>query len=205
LDKFEITNTSEVEDKEETQIEPDGQSNTIINTAIMLSVIALIISILSFVNLQDRSNEIAGLKSQLAEAEKRLVKIELKEMEEVTFGFNRPAYLDPSLPGVGYSVTDTNLGPFLIILEDLQPYLDGYKLHISIGNLTSVPLTSFVVNAEWGKSDNESTVQTKEIPINQTLNPACWNKVELVLNPVKMDEFQYLKINLNINQCKLKG
>ena len=68
--------------------------------------------------------------------------MEALEHENATF--------DPASPGP-YQRVDTDIGPLLISLGKAEPYLDGYTVHINIGNLSSATLIGFKLSAKWAK------------------------------------------------------
>ncbi len=50
-----------------------------------------------------------------------------------------------------YSCIDIDQGKFLISCQDAEPYLDGFRLPLKIGNLMAVDFTGYDLIVRWGK------------------------------------------------------
>jgi len=130
---------------------------------------------------------------------------------------NSEALFDAS-ESSGFSRVDSTSGFFLVSLKNVEPYLDGYKLTLNVGNPLSATYESLKFNVIWGKKLNsadsltdanayskwEKTLRNKEVTIADKLQPGAWNKVTLVLSPAKSDELGHIKIRLNAGQVSLR-
>ena len=134
----------------------------------------------------------------------------------------KAATLDPSTKD--YSFFDSDAGRLLISCESAEPFLDGHKVALRIGNPLSMTFKGFKLkirhggrapelpksvdtaqitkwqeaNAEWQK-----TLREKELSFTDTLSPAAWNRIEAVITPSKPDELAYLEITLETNTISL--
>ena len=129
--------------------------------------------------------------------------------------------LDPSGNGFGRLNTDT--GRFLIACENVQPYLDGDKVTVKIGNPNAADYHGFTLKVKWGQKEPEfpdstsepddtwqkahtkrkaddarwqAELQRKEIPFADLLKTGTWHTVEMVLSPVKSGGLGYIEIGM---------
>ena len=118
----------------------------------------------------------------------------------------------------GFSRINTDSGFFLVALKNVEPYLDGYRISLDVGNPLSATYKNLKFNVSWGKkydskeSANDpnayqkwvSTLHTKEISVVDDLAAGAWNKVQLVLSPAKSDELGYISIKLTTDTASLR-
>ena len=119
----------------------------------------------------------------------------------------------------GFQRVDANIGTFLVVLDNVQPYLDGQKITLLIGNPNYVIFNGLTLNVswgprepEWGKIANDADElgkaskayaegqHNKEIKLTDTLRPATWNKVRITIAPAKAEQFGQLGISIMTNQ-----
>lgn len=111
---------------------------------------------------------------------------------------------------------DTTSGFFLISLQDLKPYGNGYKLILHIGNPSTANYKGFKIKIRWAKnfdfsemkdwSEYESwneSIKEKEVSFTDILYPACWNRVELIVSPAKSDEIGFLELSMETDLVSL--
>ncbi len=114
-----------------------------------------------------------------------------------------------------YQLVETNVGPLLVALRDVKPYLNGQKLTIALGNpwFTSYSGAEFKLTwaktLEFGKPDFDyeewkKTKQEKTVKITNTLSSGSWNPVEIVLTPATPDQLGYLNLEINLDQLSLR-
>lgn len=103
----------------------------------------------------DSANSSSSLGVQLEDIGKRLDEME-RRLSSVDIDISilkvKPyltATFDPTTKE-GYSRLDTNVGTFLIAVQDVQPYLDGVKVRLEIGNIQSTTFNGFAVNGKYG-------------------------------------------------------
>jgi hypothetical protein len=103
----------------------------------------------------------------------------------------------------------------LVSLDEVVPYLDGYRVILNVGNPLGATYVGFNVKVRWGprydwsKFDAvayekwEKSVQNKEVSFTDSLKPMAWNKVEIILAATKSDEFGFLEISIDTNTVSL--
>lgn len=149
-------------------------------------------------------------------AEVELLKSEVSSLQtsvlQLEFARNDSAYLDPSAPNK-YSRADSNNGSFIISIDNIQPYVDGQKVTLDIGNLFDASYTGFSLTVVYGPrmptdpagmTDWNKSLKKLDQDFTQTLYAGTWNKIDVVLAPLKAEEFGYLNIVIHTNQISLR-
>jgi hypothetical protein len=123
----------------------------------------------------------------------------------------RSAKLDPSSPG-SYSKVETSVGFFLLSLEGAEPYLDGIKVKLEIGNPLALAFAGFQLSAKWGSRKPAGMaaierwttgLKSTSESYTQSLVPGKWNTVELILPSTKADQFGYLEISVGVDVVRM--
>jgi hypothetical protein len=118
----------------------------------------------------------------------------------------------------GFSRVNTDSGFFLVSLKNAEPYLDGYKITLDVGNPLSADYQNAKYQVAWGKkfdvndyTNNSNSYQawvaslhSKEISSSDNLMAGTWNKVQLVLSPAKSDELGYISIKFSTTTAMLR-
>ncbi|MFL6311260.1 MAG: hypothetical protein ACJ71W_04065 [Terriglobales bacterium] len=111
---------------------------------------------------------------------------------------------------------DTDSGIVLVSVEDAAPYLNGYKVHLSIGNPSSMGYSGYKLKVRWGKTYDfnkyteesytewDKSIQEKEISFTQKLDPGVWNPAELILTPASPDQLGYMTLASSTNTVSLR-
>jgi hypothetical protein len=124
--------------------------------------------------------------------------------EKVDSVIKQSVTLDPSEKG--YGIITTNSGHFFVSLDNVEPFLDGYRIVLRIGNPYAITFRDVRINAAWNKkfpSDiskyNEwaQTRRTQEFSESTELKPASWTTFRLALTETKPDQLGYLEIKLS--------
>jgi hypothetical protein len=104
---------------------------------------------------------------------------------------------------------DTDTGFFLISVMDAVPYLNGYKLHLRIGNPSYAGYSAAKLTVKWNKqyqydkyteasfSEWQKSYQTKETTLLDTLTAGSWNSVELILAPATTEQLGIVTLSMN--------
>ncbi|MFH1552814.1 MAG: DUF3251 domain-containing protein [Candidatus Omnitrophota bacterium] len=105
----------------------------------------------------------------------------------------------------GFQKIETATGFFLVACESVEPYSDGYKLTLIIGNPSAVTYNGFILMVKWGKKfDAGSTAtleewenslkQKKHLFASNILRPGAWNRAELDLSPATAEELGFIQL-----------
>lgn len=149
------------------------------------------------------TQKILDLQKQLTNLNFRIWQLENNE-KSISF--------DPSAAN-GFLRLRTNNGEFLISLKNVEPYLDGVRLTINIGNLYSASFNGFKIHAEWGprlaKEDTDwpawiNSLKKNDFTFTNTLRAGAWNNITFVLAPAKTDTFGYINLSMETDVISLQ-
>ena len=140
----------------------------------------------------------------------------------------KKAELDPRTSH--YSIAECRVGPLLVSCEGAEPYLDGHRVRLEIGNPLSAGLDGFTVKARYGARKpepvsaesaedevreyveylKESTLWRQDLKsceqrFTQTLSPGTWTAVQLTICPSKAEDIGYLEIGIETDTVSLRG
>lgn len=111
-----------------------------------------------------------------------------------------------------YRRIETGAGFLLVLLGKVEPYLDGCKVELQIGNPHQMDFDGFKVSAFWGprltsSPDNSAEVVKKErnqeFSFTNQLARGRWNSVSLILPSTKPEDFGYLSVIVEVNGVSL--
>jgi hypothetical protein len=122
----------------------------------------------------------------------------------------------------GYSRVDTESGFLLLVFHDVQPFADGAKVILEIGNPLAVNFRGLRIKAKWGrrepeyKDDTDSdkwlkdyedwgkSLHKKEFDLTDVLRSEYWNRISLILPDTKVNDLGYLNLTLETNQVSMR-
>jgi Protein of unknown function (DUF3251) len=128
-------------------------------------------------------------------------------------GRTKTAVLDPFSKGFGR--VDTQGGFLLVSCQDAQPYLDGYKVKLHVGNPLGMTFNGFKITARWGPRNTitdaaskeyfnwYAALKTKEFNIFQSLEPGRWNVVEMDLPGTDASQIGHVEIAVDTSRVVL--
>ena len=110
---------------------------------------------------------------------------------------------------------DTDSGFFLISVKEAVPYLNGYKLHLNIGNPLSASYSGVKVKARWAQAYNytkyteasfdewQKSIQEKETSLVDVLDAGTWNNVEVILAPATTEQLGFVTLSISTDTVRL--
>jgi hypothetical protein len=122
--------------------------------------------------------------------------------------------LDPALPNEFHLLQKD--GKLLFVeLESVEPYLDGVRVALKIGNPLSASFVGFVVSARWEKRRDFRTTEGYKIweksfhtwmekTFTDTLGAGSWTRVQMVLPNTPPAEFGSLQVKIETHDASLK-
>lgn len=129
-----------------------------------------------------------------------------------------------------FCYVECDAGRLGLMCVGAEPYLDGHKITLSIGNPFTAQFTGFKVKARFGPrppafpvmnagngTDGsaelssyqakhnawEKALKTQEASFTQPLTPGAWTKAELILSPSKAEEVGYVDVEIETDSLSL--
>jgi Protein of unknown function (DUF3251) len=104
----------------------------------------------------------------------------------------------------GYGLLKTPFGTLLISTESVEPYLDGFKIHLKIGNPTSAHFNGFsLICSSYQTTNFFTTLQTFTNAVTDSLTPGYWTPIDFILAPSDMDRVRNTTVSIELNQINL--
>lgn len=142
-------------------------------------------------------NRIAELEAQNKKAADEVRRLTNRvQFSETSRDLDGVAFLTPG--DRGYSPLKFDLGYLTVSLEDIQPYANGSKVKLKIGNLTSARINGLKAKLEWGAVDTSGVPKdegkSREVSFEEALRSGSWTAVDVVLEAVPPADFGYLRV-----------
>jgi hypothetical protein len=145
---------------------------------------------------------------EVATLEKRIKALESK-VWQLEYNSRKDKSVELDTSSDVFERLDSNNGSFLVRVTKAEPYLNGYKVYLAIGNTSSVTFSGFDLSLKWSIKPPEGNVEewskwwdgrkTKKEHFPQDLEPGRWNTVVVILTPTRADELGYFEIALTTN------
>jgi hypothetical protein len=118
-----------------------------------------------------------------------------------------------------FSFCRNEYGAFPVTIEDVQPYLDGYKVQMCIGNLTAAQMNNVVIHVDYGPRVrdfqpgkgkeimeqylesariNSERKQSLSVNVTKSLPAASWTSFEVIIVHVSAEDIGQLEVGLDI-------
>lgn len=111
----------------------------------------------------------------------------------------------------GYGIAKTNFGAFTVSTRAVTPYLDGFKVKLRIGNLTSAAFSGAKISVTWGPPFDEKNPEeysknrkTKEFSVTTRFPAGSFTDLEVALTPAKPGEVKTLSVGIQLDQLSLR-
>lgn len=150
-----------------------------------------------------------------------------KQLDNLTIEFNIHKEKDKEIdfncrdPKKGFATINTDGGILYVSVKEVKPYIDGYKINLSIGNPNLVTYINPEINLSWNISfqkflenrkkayeriENskeqikipswEDTLQKKSYCINKRFLPGIWNEIELHIPNTTIDQLEHCTLSI---------
>lgn len=169
---------------------------------IILSIVSLFCACLFIFFVIYQQTEIERIKERIKERIWVTVWSKVKD----SFVLRREwAGFDPG-SSKGYRRINTMSGFFLIDLERVEPYLNGVRVHIKIGNLMFATFHGFKLKVKWQETldfIDEREMKEEEISFTESLKAGHWNRIDFVLSPADPTKLGYLGLSIETDTVSL--
>lgn len=156
-------------------------------------------------------NKISELENRLItnEAELHEIKNQISDVSvnELIRKFEKIAFL--KVGSKEFLPITTEVGVITVNLSSIEPYANGSKLSIVFGNPLAATITNVKFTVDYGSLGKDGLIleeseRSKEINLTEPLKAASWNKVELLLEALPINELGYVRIrNLTVSNISL--
>ena len=105
---------------------------------------------------------------------------------------------------ITYSTAKNNFGSFPVVARKVEPYLDGYKVRIEVGNMTTASFNGAKVTVKWGTPsqnpyiDQLQNQKKKELDLTTTFLPGSYGGFDVILSPAKPEEIKRIYVSQKI-------
>jgi outer membrane murein-binding lipoprotein Lpp len=99
-----------------------------------------------------------------------------------------------------YGLARTSHGTFVISAKRVTPYLDGFKVLLEIGNLTSANFLGAEISVSWGSAFGNS----RRFKVLNRFNAGSFTDVEVALTPAKAEDVKRLATSILVDQLNLR-
>ncbi len=100
-----------------------------------------------------------------------------------------------------FSVGRTTFGEYTVSVENSTPYLNGYKVILRIGNLTSATLTGADMKISWTAG---SSPQSTELHPTANFEPGRFTEVEVILSPAAASDLNTMNLALEFKGVQMR-
>ena len=135
-----------------------------------------------------------------------------RQLEESQY---KSAEFDPAEPG--FQRIDANYGSFAVSLGDVRQFADSVKVRLDIGNLSSATFTGVKLILRYGPRPPEfgathwserynawqTGLKSREQTLVESIRPANWNPVQIVLPGIEEKQFGYLEVKIETTVIQL--
>jgi hypothetical protein len=104
-----------------------------------------------------------------------------------------------------YGVLNTESGKFVVCIDNITPYLDGYRLNLLLGNLNATAFSNVTLKINYFVKENDMPIlKSVETTTTRNILPGMWNKVELIVPNVKAEDIRMFDVSLETPQLLLR-
>lgn len=94
----------------------------------------------------------------------------------------------------------TYIGTITFNLEDIQPFANGSKVTIVVGNPLNATLAGAKFQVDYGSLDSAGEIEdgsekTKEIKVISNIQAGSWNKVPVILDGLETSKLGYIRVH----------
>lgn len=165
----------------------------------LLMVLTACIDKSASVNQTELNEQVRSMEERLSTVESGLVQVQGDlRFEKLIRNVNKIAFLK-----VGESEflpIETYLGTITFNVEDIQPFANGSKVILVIGNPLNASLGKASFHVDYGTLDGqgeilEGTEKSKQVTVPNDINRGSWNKVPVVLDGLEASKLGYIRIH----------
>lgn len=139
-----------------------------------------------------RADDIKNLQSKIAALKSKI--------DEIAYGQHSDEWILLRPEEHGYQPINTTIGKILIETEDVQPFMDGYKVFLKAGNPTSATLSG--IKLIYLSITTNSLIATNDIPIE--FQHGTWTHFDFILAPSTIEQVRNTWISIKTDKLVLE-
>lgn len=98
-----------------------------------------------------------------------------------------------------YTLVEADVGTFATAMRSVQPYANGVRVRISMGNLTAAHINELSFVANYGSVDDKglpqfSSAKEKEVTFDRQIKSGSWNDTVIELPNISPEKFGYVQL-----------
>lgn len=150
------------------------------------------------------------LADRVAALEEKVLKLRSDQFLAGLEGPQESVWFDPQ-DDKKYQPVRGPAGPILVILEKVEPYLDGFTVHLRLGNPTAAGYSGFTADIKWGRKfvlDKDADyykLTEKKIEAKDYLAPGSWTTVKFNVGPATPEQIRRIGFAPVFNSLNLRG
>jgi hypothetical protein len=159
--------------------------------------------------------KVEGLEKANSALEERVTDLKgrldwLEQMDKLNAVKRESAEFDPQ-ENRAYESIDAPTGRVLLVLDKVEPYLDGFTVHLRVGNPSSAAYAGMKGKVKWGraldfkKNAEHNKLAEKEINLTDTLAAGAWTIVTFKIGPANADQVRRIIIEPQFNSVQMRG
>lgn len=112
---------------------------------------------------------------------------------------------------------ESDLAMFFVSVKQVEPYLDGVQVTLSIGNPMNATFNGINMKVEYGTHNAldfspegtekynqwKKTLTKKSIDLNTEIKPGTWNTAKFTIPAINPKDFGYLYVEMNSDSASL--
>jgi hypothetical protein len=138
--------------------------------------------------------EIDSLKQIIEKMDSRVMDLLVKQMVD-----DQGWTVDLKPTSTDFKMLKFNFGNLAAAIKDVQPYANGVKVSIRIGNPLAADLGGLSMKVDYGEVDENGspvskTEKSKEVSFIEPLNGGAWNYYDIILEGISPVKFGFIRL-----------
>jgi hypothetical protein len=167
------------------------------------------------------ADEVGTLKASVAELQKDVSGLRGELLiQRLRLNAYDTAELDPADPSFARVDGFGGFGSFAVSIYNVEPYGDGVRITLRLGNLTMATFRHVKLTLHYGTRKPDigmaaaeyntaydawsNSLKEKKIELTSDITAGSWNPTPIVLPAIKPADFGYLKVSLEANEMILR-
>lgn len=153
---------------------------------------------------------ISQLEARVSSLEAKVLKLQGDVFLASLDGPQESVWFDPQ-DDKAYLPVKSPAGPVLVILERVEPYLDGFTVSMRIGNPTSANFSGMEATVKWGrkfdaqKGEDFNKISEKKITLKDFMPAGAWTTVKFNVGPATADGVRRIGFAPVFNSLQLRS